>query len=97
MTSLVYFNHQSFDRSTSVCPRMLTEADVDLLSDVFLMLQELMEQHEIIDASLKELCDQDDRTQEFTTIENASHQIINSCDKIEKKMNFRKHSSCCQG
>ena len=76
---------------------MLTEADVDLLSDVFLMLQELMEQHEIIDASLKELGDQDDRTQDFTTIENASHQIINSCDKIENKMNFRKHSSCCQG
>ena len=76
---------------------MLTEADVDLLSDVFLMLQELMEQHEIVDASLKELCDQDDRTQDFTTIENASRQIINSCDKIEKKMNFRKHSSCCQG
>ena len=97
MTSQVYFNHQSFDRSTSVCPRMLTEADVDLLSDVFLMLQELMEQHEIIDASLKELCDQDKAAQDFTTIENASRQIINSCDKIEKKMNFRKHSSCCQG
>ena len=75
---------------------MSTETDVDLLFDLFLTVQDLMKQHEIIDSSLKELSLREDG-QDFTTLENASHEIINSCNKMENRLSIRKRPSCCHG
>ena len=61
---------------------MSLETDVDLLFKIYDALQDLMKQHEIISATLKDLsiCEED---QDFTPVENASAAIIAACEKIE--------------
>ena len=75
---------------------MSTESDVDLLFDLFLTIQDLMQQHEIIDKSLKELSSNKD-CQDFSILESASREIIHSCVKMENQLSKKKCSSCCQG
>ena len=74
---------------------MSAEPDVELLSELYLLLQDLMEQHQIVDAALKDLC-LSEEDQDFTPIENASNVIIDTCDKIENELKGGKCSSCCR-
>ena len=64
---------------------MSQETDVDFLFKVYDVLQDLMKQHEIINASLKELsvCEED---KDLTPVENASTAIIEASEKIENKL-----------
>ena len=73
---------------------MSLETDVDLLFKVYDALQDLMKQHEIISAALKDLsiCEED---QDFTPVENASAAIIAACEKIEKQLNPKNPHCWC--
>ena len=73
---------------------MSQETDVDFLFKVYDVLQDLMKQHEIINASLKDLsvCEED---QDFTPVENASAAIIAACEKIEKELKPKKSHCYC--
>ena len=64
---------------------MSQETDVDFLFNVYDVLQDLMKQHEIINACLKNMsvCEED---QDFAPVENASAAIIEACEKIENKL-----------
>ena len=73
---------------------MSPQADVDLLSDLYHLLQDLMEQHQIVDEALKDLYLRED-DQDFSPIENASTLIINTCEKIEDRLSCKKCPSCC--
>ena len=71
---------------------MSQETDIDFLFKVYDVLQDLMKQHEVINASLKNLsvCEED---QDFTP-ENASAAIIAACVKIENQLKPQQ-SRCC--
>ena len=73
---------------------MSQETDVDFLFNVYDVLQDLMKQHEIINASLKELsvCEED---HDLTPVENASAAIIEACEKIENKLKPKISHCCC--
>ena len=73
---------------------MSQETDVDFLFSVYDVLQDLMKQHEIINASLKELsvCEEN---QDFTPVENASTAIIEACERIENKLKPKTSHCCC--
>ena len=59
---------------------MSLETDVDSLFKVYVMLQDIMKQHEVISSSLEGLSVKEDN-QDFSTIENASVAIIEACNK----------------
>ena len=64
---------------------MSTPTDVNnSLFEVYVFLQDVMKQHEIIDSALKDLtvCEEN---QDFTPLETASAAIIDACNKIEKR------------
>ena len=73
---------------------MSQETDVDFLFKVYDVLQDLMKQHEIINASLKDLsvCEED---QDFTPVENPSTAIIATCEKIENQLKPKKSHCYC--
>ena len=73
---------------------MSRETDIDFLFKVYDVLQDLMKQHEVINASLKNLsvCEED---QDFTPVENASAAIIAACVKIENQLKPQQSHCCC--
>ena len=68
---------------------MSQETDMDFLFKVYDGLQDLMKQHELINATLKNLsiCEED---QDFTPVEKASTAIIAACEKIENQLKPKK-------
>ena len=73
---------------------MSQETHVTFLFKVYDVLQDLMKQHEVINASLKDLsvCEED---QDFTPVENASAAIIAACKKIENQLKPKNSNCCC--
>ena len=74
---------------------MSTPTDVNnSLFEVYVFLQDVMKQHEIIDSTLKDLsvCEEN---QDFTPLETASIAIIDACKKIEIQLNPPKSECCC--
>ena len=73
---------------------MSQETDIEFLFKVYDVLQDLMKQHEVINASLKNLsvCEED---QDFTPVENASADIIAACKKIENELKPKKSQCYC--
>ena len=73
---------------------MSQETDIDFLFKVYYVLQDLMKQHEVINASLKNLsvCEED---QDFTPVESASAAIIAACVKIENQLKPQQSRCCC--
>ena len=68
----------------SVYLNMSVKTDINSLFEVYVMLQDVMKQHEIINSTLKDLFLQEDN-QDFSSIENASVAIIEACNKIENE------------
>ena len=64
----------------------------DILADIFVLAQNLMKHQTKIDTALKDL---DLDFQDFDVIENASAEIIETCQKIEKRL-MPRTSCCCQ-
>ena len=75
--------------------KMSTQTDVNSsLFEVYVFLQDVMKQHEIIDSALKDLtvCEEN---QDFTPLETASAAIIDACNKIENQLKPPKPECCC--
>ena len=68
---------------------MSVKTDINSLFEVYVMLQDVMKQHEIINSTLKDLSLQEDN-QDFSSIENASVVIIEACKKIENQFDPKK-------
>ena len=73
---------------------MSTPKDVNSLFEVYVFLQDVMKQHEIIDSALKDLsvCEEN---HDFTLMEKASAAIIEACNKIENQLNPPQVQCCC--
>ena len=72
---------------------MSTTSDMDQLFDLYVLLQDLMKKHLIINEAVKELALSEPQLRDFETIELACMSILEGCDAIEKCI--RPKGCCC--
>ena len=76
--------------------KMSSEADVDVdnLFKLYVLLQDLMTQHMVIDETVKEISISE-ATLDLETLESATTAIINLCQQLEKDLNLNQRKCCC--
>ena len=73
---------------------MSGEADVDNLFKLYVLLQDLMSQHMIIDETVKEISVSESNL-DLESLVCAASAIITVCQEIEKDLNPSQKNCCC--
>ena len=73
---------------------MSHEADVDNLFKLYVLLQDLMNQHMIIDETVKEISVSESKL-DLESLESAATAIITICQELEKDLNPNQKKCCC--
>ena len=73
---------------------MSHEADVDNLFKLYVLLQDLMSQHMIIDETVKEISVSESKI-DLESLESAATAIITICQELEKDLNPNQKKCCC--
>ena len=73
---------------------MSHEADVDNLFKLYVLLQDLMSQHMIIDETVKEISVSESKL-DLESLESAATAIITICQELEKDLNPNQKKCCC--
>ena len=70
------------------------DVDVDNLFKLYVLLQDLMTQHLVIDETVKETS-VSEGTLDLETLESAATAIITICQQLEKDLNPNQKKCCC--
>ena len=73
---------------------MSHEADVDNLFKLYVLLQDLMNQHMIIDETVKEISISESEL-DLESLDSAATAIITICQELEKDLNPNQKKCCC--
>ena len=84
----------TFEEVRSVPFKMPDKQEVQNLYKIYVLLQDLMGQHMIIDAAVKENSVSEDKL-DLDTLESAASAIMNICQEIEKDLSPDSRNCCC--
>ena len=84
----------TFEELRSVPIKMSDKQEVQNLYKLYVLLQDLMGQHMIIDAAVKEHSVSEDKL-DLDTLESAASAIMNICQEIEKDLSPDSRNCCC--